>query len=101
VLIIIAVIGIAYVTVSKLKAKNDNQNTNLQTTSQPSDNASDTQMNTQDIENPGSLNDQNSSSLNQDLFNEGSTINPDGSIGSTDNSNRTGTTTLPQSELGL
>ena len=50
VLIIIIVIGIAYVTISKLNAKNDaNENTNEQTKEQPLNSKKDTQMDEQDL----------------------------------------------------
>ncbi len=88
VLVVIIVIGIAYITISKLNAKNDtNENTNEQTTEQPLDSKKDTQMDEQDLfeqdptDNGGYMIDENGEMI----------IDPNDGT----------STTLPENELGL
>lgn len=100
VLIVLIVIGLAYVTISKLKAKNDaNQNTNVQTTTEQSNSRTDTEMDNQDLFLEQDLGDGSDSPLNSNSQSGRSLINPYGDGMTTNPNTSPGGTSLD--ELGL
>lgn len=104
VLVVIAVIGIAYLAISRLTAKNTNTNTQSETTTQPD---TDTQMNSQDLlTNPDETGQDSTGLYQQDLLNGGASTIPSqpGSAGTmtnpSANSSGSASPTMPGYDLG-